>query len=144
MALRINSFGSQSSSVLKDCKALYDNITYPLSATLCHSENYRRASIAAHLDTLQSQLAAAEGELDALNGEWVACVQEEQRIYNELGSERASRTGSPAGGSEVPGLTNQIDEIVADTKKALDQIEQEYRENMQTETMKIMQSILAD
>lgn len=76
----IAGFQARVSSTLGRAHALYDNIVYPLSATVCHSESLPRASIAKHIRTLQKRLSAAEDELEKLNEEWKACIAEEVRI----------------------------------------------------------------
>ncbi|KAM5361502.1 hypothetical protein ACJZ2D_013069 [Fusarium nematophilum] len=74
---RINRFSDESSNALSQCKDLYSNIAYPLSATLCHSDDFPTATIRTHLATLNQEIEAAKEELERLGDEWDACVQTE-------------------------------------------------------------------
>ncbi|KAJ3462181.1 hypothetical protein MRS44_010734 [Fusarium solani] len=56
-------------ATLSECNDLYSNIAYPLSATLCHSDNHPRATIATHLANLKKDIAAAKEEILRLSDE---------------------------------------------------------------------------
>lgn len=66
---KIAEFAEQSSRALSQANSLYSNIAYPLSATICESENLPRATIAAHLSSLLKKLDDAEAELGVLGQE---------------------------------------------------------------------------
>ncbi|KFA77242.1 hypothetical protein S40288_01334 [Stachybotrys chartarum IBT 40288] len=66
---KIAEFAEQSSRALSQANSLYSNIAYPLSATICESENLPRATIATHLSNLLKKLDDAEAELRVLGQE---------------------------------------------------------------------------
>ncbi|KAF5000436.1 hypothetical protein FGRMN_1767 [Fusarium graminum] len=70
-------FSKESSKTSSQCKSLYSNIAYPLSATLCHSDDHPRASITVHLKALKRDIAAAKEEILRLKVEWDACCRTE-------------------------------------------------------------------
>jgi hypothetical protein len=80
------SFSEESSKALFQCKDLYSNIVYPLSATLCSSADHSRASVAVHLNSLKRDIAAAKEEILRLQVEWDACCRTEAdawKVFNE-------------------------------------------------------------
>lgn len=66
---RITRFSNETGTTLSECNHLYSNIAYPLSATLCHSDNHPRATIATHLTNLKNDIAAAKEEILRLSDE---------------------------------------------------------------------------
>ncbi|RSL67879.1 hypothetical protein CEP53_002790 [Fusarium sp. AF-6] len=66
---RITGFSNETGATLSECNNLYSNIAYPLSATLCHSDNHPRATIAIHLANLKKDIAAAKEEILRLSDE---------------------------------------------------------------------------
>lgn len=81
---RIDAFAEESSTALAQCDALYHNISYPLSATLCHTDTLPQATIATHLSNLKHQVASAMEEMKDLGDEWEACAQAEVDAWKEL------------------------------------------------------------
>ncbi|KAF5663641.1 hypothetical protein FHETE_7346 [Fusarium heterosporum] len=74
---KTSSFAEESSKTLSQCKSLYSNIAYPLSATLCHSDNHPRANVTTHLKSLKRDIAAAKEEILRLKVGWDACCRTE-------------------------------------------------------------------
>ncbi|KAF7542609.1 hypothetical protein G7Z17_g11437 [Cylindrodendrum hubeiense] len=66
---RISRFVGESSATLSESDAIYANIAYPLSATLCHSDNFPNASILSHLTNLKKEISSAKEELQRLGAE---------------------------------------------------------------------------
>lgn len=85
-------FSEESSKVLSQCKDLYSNIVYPLSATLCSSPDYPRASVAAHLNSLKRDIAAAKEEILRLQVEWDACCRTEADAWKVLNEGLGARS----------------------------------------------------
>ncbi len=83
---KISNLAEASSTSLSRAESLYNNISYPLSATLCHSDKQPRATIAEHLATLHGELASAGDKLRALQADWQECVMSQQEAWQELNS----------------------------------------------------------
>ncbi|KAM0424448.1 hypothetical protein ACHAPT_010371 [Fusarium lateritium] len=66
---RITRFSNESTTTLSQCNDLYSNIAYPLSATLCHSDQHPRATVATHLANLKKDIASAKEEILRLRDE---------------------------------------------------------------------------
>jgi hypothetical protein len=81
---KTKSFSEESSKTLAQNTDLYDNIAHPLSATLCHSEDHPRASVAVHLNRLKQDIAAAREEIIRLSTEWEECCRTEEKAWNEF------------------------------------------------------------
>lgn len=83
---KIGQLSEVSIECLSLAELLYDNISYPLSATLCHSENKPRATIANHLSMLHEELTSASDKLRSLHSEWQNCVMSQHEAWQELSS----------------------------------------------------------
>lgn len=81
---KIDSFAETSSAALAQSDALYNNIAYPLAATLCRDKTNPRATIAVHLSNLKQELEATIKELEALEEEWEACARTELKAWKAL------------------------------------------------------------
>lgn len=66
---QIARFGEATSAAMAFNDALYSNIEYPLSSTLCHNEKHPRATIASHLEQLHQRLHQAREALLGLSNE---------------------------------------------------------------------------
>lgn len=135
----IAGFQARVSSTLGRAHALYDNIVYPLSATVCHSESLPRASIAKHIRTLQKRLSAAEDELEKLNEEWKACIAEEVRILTCKRND-----GDDQAECLKEKYLREVDDIVAKKTSEINELDREYRDLLWAESKKMMQAMMAD
>lgn len=81
---RISRLSNDSTGFQGECTELYSNIAYPLSKTLCSSNNFPRATISAHLKKVQKDIEAARQELRKLADEWDACCQSETEAWRKL------------------------------------------------------------
>ncbi|QUC23408.1 uncharacterized protein UV8b_07649 [Ustilaginoidea virens] len=135
----IAGFQARVSSTLGRAHALYDNIVYPLSATVCHSESLPRASIAKHIRTLQKRLSAAEDELEKLNEEWKACIAEEVRILTCKRND-----GDDQAECLKEKYMREVDDIVAKKTSEINELDREYRDLLWAESKKMMQAMMAD
>jgi hypothetical protein len=88
-------FSEESSKALSQCKDLYSNIVYPLSATLCSSPEHPRASVAVHLNSLKRDIAAAKEEILRLQVEWDACCRTEAEAWKVLNEGLSARGCGP-------------------------------------------------
>ncbi|GAB0139065.1 hypothetical protein EsDP_00007281 [Epichloe bromicola] len=115
----ISNFHTQAASASTHTRHLYDNISYPLSATLCHSRSFPSASIGRHVRALNKKLSAAETELSRLNEEWKRCTEEEAMIL----AERV--VGADAGAKKkMDGLVESIEDIVRTRGDEIDELDQ--------------------
>ncbi|KAG6320267.1 hypothetical protein E4U44_006338 [Claviceps purpurea] len=145
---KISAFHAQAANTSAHTTHLYNNISYPLSATLCQSENFPSASLGRHMRTLHKRLSAAETELDRLNEEWKRCVGEEARIL----SARAGTGSAGGGGGESGGvarkkkgeLVARIDDVVRKRGEEIDELDEEYRHLLWTESNRMIQAMMAD
>lgn len=117
-----------SSAALSQADTLYSNITYPLSATLCHADNLPCATIATHLATLRDQLSAAQDELQGLQQEWETCLRDEQQAWKELNSDGAEkrhylRNGENTTEDEIERFKAEAQSILEENEAALDEID---------------------
>ncbi|PHH92691.1 hypothetical protein CDD83_5928 [Cordyceps sp. RAO-2017] len=147
---RISDLGGESAAVLSRAEALYSNIAYPLSATLCHAENVASATIATHLSALDAKLSAAQEELDALQSEWEACLHDEQQAWAELRKmeaemELAARaSGGGVVARELARFRDEAESILQAHEEMLDDVDAEFKESMRGETMRMMQRMMAN
>ena len=81
---KINALSEASSATLGRVDSLYDNIAYPLSATLCHSDKRVQATITEHLSNMHNELNSASDKLKALHAQWQECVHTEQKMWQEF------------------------------------------------------------
>ncbi|KAL7904855.1 hypothetical protein GGI35DRAFT_188652 [Trichoderma velutinum] len=147
---QISDFATLSSSMAADMDELYANLSYPLSTTLCHSKNFPRATIEAHLANVKEDLKQAESELHELECEWQENVQLEEKLRQELlnleGSPTQNREHGRNGDDhlKMADFKQEIERIVAETVQALDEIDEGYKEGIQALTMKMMQAMRGD
>ncbi|KAG5966208.1 hypothetical protein E4U57_003039 [Claviceps arundinis] len=149
---KISAFHAQAANTSAHTTHLYNNISYPLSATLCQSENFPSASLGRHMRTLHKRLSAAEMELDRLNEEWKRCVGEEARILSARTGTGTGSAGAGAGAGESGGvarkkkgeLVARIDDVVRRRGEEIDELDEEYRHLLWTESNRMIQAMMAD
>ncbi|WZH47686.1 uncharacterized protein QYS62_008844 [Fusarium acuminatum] len=125
-------FSEESSKALSQCKDLYSNIVYPLSATLCSSPDHPRASVAVHLNSLKRDIAAAKEEILRLQVEWDACCRTEADAWKVLNEDLGARgCGSNKVNNDVAKaakeLKKEAEAIVEDKCRLLTQLDQVRR-----------------
>lgn len=81
---QISLFVKLSSNAIASNDALYRNIAYPLSQTLCSDETHPRATVATHLAGLAEDLGVAEDKLKDLERDWDACLDAENKAWTQL------------------------------------------------------------
>ncbi|KAF4417928.1 hypothetical protein FACUT_11954 [Fusarium acutatum] len=128
------SFAEKSGETLSQSKQLYANIAYPLSATLCHHnghEDHPRATVAVHLKKLQEEIAAAREE-----------------AWKELNKELAEQGGQHGVDEELlkvaEDFKKQAEAIVEEKCRLLDEVDKEFKAEIQNETLKMMQDLFDD
>ncbi|RBA19821.1 hypothetical protein FPRO05_09121 [Fusarium proliferatum] len=128
------SFAEKSGETLSQSKKLYANIAYPLSATLCHHndhEDHPRATVAVHLKKLQEEIAAAREE-----------------AWKQLNKELADQGGQNGVDAELlkvaEDLKKQAEAIVEEKCRLLDEVDKEFKAEIQNETLKMMQDLFDD
>ncbi|KAI6773187.1 hypothetical protein HG531_000036 [Fusarium graminearum] len=80
----IKHFAEESSKTLAQSRDLYANIEYPLSKTLCDSDDHPRASLEVHLNRLKQDIAAAREQVVRLSAEWEECCRTEEEAWDEF------------------------------------------------------------
>lgn len=138
----IEALSAESSAAVSRADALYANISYPLSATLCHAENLPSVTIAAHLSSLGGRLSAAQLELQRLQSEWEACLKEEQ-LWAELGGPGAD--GDPSHSSdadvveqELKRFKDEVEEVLEEHEGQLDAIDAKFRRSVHVSIVQSM------
>ncbi|KAI1033377.1 hypothetical protein LB503_008521 [Fusarium chuoi] len=128
------SFAEKSGETLSQSKKLYANIAYPLSATLCHHndhEDHPRATVAVHLKKLQEEIAVAREE-----------------AWKQLNKELAEQGGQNGVDAELlkvaEDLKKQAEAIVEEKCRLLDEVDKEFKAEIQKETLKMMQDLFDD
>ncbi|KAF7561801.1 hypothetical protein G7046_g2341 [Stylonectria norvegica] len=146
---RIDHFSADSSTTMSQCTAIYKNIAYPLSRTMCHTDNLPKETIAAHLSSLKQDIISTKEEIQKLGAEWDACGRDEEDAWKELGGEgktqkqKTNEVDAEAAKMTLE-LTAEAERIVSEKCQTLADIEKVYKANVQKETLKIMQSIMED
>ncbi|EGU83751.1 hypothetical protein FOPG_05338 [Fusarium oxysporum f. sp. conglutinans race 2 54008] len=127
-------FAEKSGQTLSQSKQLYANIAYPLAATLCHHndhEDHPRATVAVHLKKLQEEIAAAREEAwKDLNKELA-----DQGIDNGVDEEVLKAAEDFKAQAEV---------IVEEKCRLLDEVDKEFKAEIQNQTLKMMQDLFDD
>ncbi|KJZ75156.1 hypothetical protein HIM_05350 [Hirsutella minnesotensis 3608] len=146
---KIESLGAATAPLAKTCAALYSNISYPLSATRCYANNVASDTISAHLASMHHKLDAAQQQLRSYQAQWEQCRAEEERVCAEL-MKMEMADASCASDKEHCGWKDQVqlfgDEVAIIQKRfeeELNDVEADYKELMQAETMRVMQSMMA-
>ncbi|KAM0287909.1 hypothetical protein ACHAO9_007529 [Fusarium lateritium] len=139
-------FSEESSKALSQCKNLYSNIAYPLSATLCRSDGYPRASIAAHLASLKRDIAEAKEEILRLQVEWDACCRTEAdawRVLNEgLGARgQVSYKFNNDAVKAAKEFKKEAEAIVKDKCRLLIELDKDLKNEAHSATLKLMRDL---
>ncbi|KAH6897297.1 hypothetical protein B0T10DRAFT_557120 [Thelonectria olida] len=122
---KISHFVVDSSTTLSQNNALYSNISYPLSATLCHSDNFPKASILNHLANLKKEIMSAKEEL------------------RSLGADRATnKDDTNAQQLKAEEFKSEAQEIVQNKCRLVDSIEKEFNDKLKEETIKLMKTMV--
>ncbi|KAK2612241.1 hypothetical protein QQS21_001667 [Conoideocrella luteorostrata] len=136
---KIAAFQAQAATTSTHTDNLYNNISYRLSATICHSENYPRANIGTHIHSLRKKLFVAEGQLNKLNEEWKSCIAEEVKLMAEREEEN-----DHAGEDKLAEFWEEIDGIARRQTNQIEEIEEKYRDLLWAESNRMMQAMMAD
>ncbi|KAL9479566.1 hypothetical protein ACSS6W_004352 [Trichoderma asperelloides] len=144
MSSQISDFEALSSSIASDVDDIYANLSYPLSATLCSAPNFPSATIEIHLANTKDQLKETEKMMRNLQDEWEENVRLEENFRRELASIEKTPGQSDADHSKMASLKEEVEQLVLDNTQALNEIEETYKEEIQAETMKMMQAMLVD
>ncbi|RKK74314.1 hypothetical protein BFJ69_g8594 [Fusarium oxysporum] len=127
-------FAKKSGQTLSQSKQLYANIAYPLAATLCHHndhEDHPRATVAVHLKKLQEEIAAAREE-----------------AWKDLNKELADQVIDNGVDEEVlkaaEDFKAQAEVIVEEKCRLLDEVDKEFKAQIQNQTLKMMQDLFDD
>ncbi|KAM0306857.1 hypothetical protein ACHAPM_001433 [Fusarium culmorum] len=144
----IKSFAEESSKTLAQSRDLYANIEYPLSKTLCDSDDHPRASLEVHLNRLKQDIAAAREQVVRLSAEWEECCRTEEEAWNEFknGLEHRGRGANGMDGetkAAAEEFKKEARDIVEANCQLLDEVDQDFKSKIQEETQKIMASLLA-
>ncbi|CAG7558876.1 unnamed protein product [Fusarium equiseti] len=131
---------------LRRSTRLYDNIRYPLSATIATSADGHRGSFHVRIARLRQDLAAAKEEITRLNNEANECRRIEAEAWKEFkGSLQEGRTASGVD-REAKAAAEEFKEeargIVRDKYRMLEEIDAEFRVKIQEETARMMKDIL--
>ncbi|KAG6013979.1 hypothetical protein E4U43_007026 [Claviceps pusilla] len=140
----ISAFHAQAASTSAHTALLYNNISYPLSATLCQSETFPSASLARHVRTLHKRLSVAEAELARLNDEWKRCAAEEAQILSDRAGASAEKEDGGATKKKMEELVARIDDIVQRRTGEIEELNEEYRDLLWAESNRMMQAMMAD
>ncbi|KAF4984969.1 hypothetical protein FDECE_16935 [Fusarium decemcellulare] len=146
---RITRFSNDSAATLSQCNALYSNIAYPLSATLCHDNTHPRATIATHLSDLKKEIARAREEIVRLTHEWDACCRDEADAWKELNRDldnqgQAAAEPEKEAAKMANAFKTEAEDIVKAKCRQLGDIEKEFKADIQAETLKMMQNFCVD
>ncbi|KAL7949317.1 hypothetical protein V8C42DRAFT_341291 [Trichoderma barbatum] len=147
IASQISDFVTLSTSVASEIDELYANLSYPLSTTLCHSNNFPRATIEGHLANVKAELREAESELRDLECEWQESIRSEENLRRELRSMEKSHGQNGELGhhdedyAKMAGFKQEAERIVAESTQELDEIDQEYKKEVMAMTMKTMRAM---
>lgn len=87
MEIRLEGFSHGLATKLAANEALYSNITWPLSKTLCHTDTRTSASLASHLEDFGRELQEVEHGIKDLAKEWDDLLLAEAEILKALNSE---------------------------------------------------------
>ncbi|KAG5926140.1 hypothetical protein E4U42_003578 [Claviceps africana] len=141
---KISAFHAQAASTSAHATQLYNNISYPVSATLCRSETFPSASLGRHIRALHKRLSAVEAELGTLNEEWERCVGEETLILSERADAVGGGEDSRAAGKKMEELVARVDDIVRRRGEEIDELNEEYRGLLWAESNRMMRAMMAD
>lgn len=143
--------------------ALYGNIAYPLSNTLCSGESHPQATVATHLARLAEELDLAEDKVKALSRDWDACLNAENKAWAELSNGSCPRTqiediSDAFGTGESALFRKEAQDIFSANVQIVEDIEEVrylsqrekhnannakgYKEQIRTETAKILQHMM--
>ncbi|KAH6983396.1 hypothetical protein BKA56DRAFT_655884 [Ilyonectria sp. MPI-CAGE-AT-0026] len=141
---RISRFVGESSATLLENEALYSNIAYPLSATLCHSDNFPRASIIDHLTNLKKEFSSTKEELHRLGAEWDECAKAELDAWKLLtGDANQGSTKADEDAAKVAKrFKAEAESIVKEQCQLLGAMEKEFKSKIQAESMRLMQIMI--
>ncbi|CAG1998450.1 unnamed protein product [Fusarium graminearum] len=144
----IKHFAEESSKTLAQSRDLYANIEYPLSKTLCDSDDHPRASLEVHLNRLKQDIAAAREQVVRLSAEWEECCRTEEEAWDELKNGLEHRGRGATGMDEETKVAaeefkKEARAIVEANCQLLDEIDQDFKSKIQEETQRIMASLLA-
>ncbi|KAL7925964.1 hypothetical protein ACQKWADRAFT_281410 [Trichoderma austrokoningii] len=142
MNARVSNLNDLTSAITSAIDDIYANLSYPPSATVCSAADFPSATIDAHLASTKDQLEEAKKQLRDLQREWEDAVRLGYELHKELASMDKTSGQSGAASPGMISLKEQVEQLVLDNTQALDEIEDTYKEDVQAETMKMMQAMM--
>ncbi|KAI6784023.1 uncharacterized protein J7T54_004569 [Emericellopsis cladophorae] len=139
-----------STRALEDNETLYTgNIAVPFKFTLCESQNFPSDIVLAHLSSLAHEVHQAEKDVRKLVGEWDQCLEAEENIWHELGSDGSERScqaclGESLSPEEKVAYEKEAKAIVESGCQKIDDLETECKNRCQALLQQTFQKSLME
>ncbi|KAJ6783305.1 hypothetical protein PWT90_02540 [Aphanocladium album] len=135
---KIEELASASGLALAKSAALYELIGQPLTELSHGSPAEEEDGVAEQVASLQEEFFQAGEKLDSLHEQWQACVRAEQDAWKRLTDEDKE----PRQELELQEFVDAMEEIMASGEADINNIEAEYAEYIQIESLKVMQTLM--
>ncbi|RBR12901.1 uncharacterized protein FIESC28_08392 [Fusarium coffeatum] len=140
-------YANKTEETLRRNTRLYNNIAYPLAATILTSADGHRGSFAVRIARLRQDIAAAKEEITRLNDEANECRRIEAEAWKEFkGSFQEGRAASDVD-REAKVAAEEFKEeargIVRDKYRLLEEIDADFKGKIQEETQRMMMDLLS-
>ncbi|KAJ3499086.1 hypothetical protein NLG97_g602 [Lecanicillium saksenae] len=136
---KIDELATDSSNTLAKSAALYELIQQPLVelSAACDPDEPEDTVIDQVAD-LYEEFSNAEERLDLLHEEWQACLRAEQDAWRRLLEDE----NEPRQELNPQVFLDAVEEIMASGEAEINNIEEEYAEYIQIESLKVMQTLM--
>ncbi|EGX87958.1 hypothetical protein CCM_09581 [Cordyceps militaris CM01] len=135
---KIDELNHESMAALGKSAKLYHVLAKPLAELLDSGGDGQEDIVPEQMSSLQEEFSKSDERIEYLHGQWLSCVHAEQQAWKRLTDDE----DDPRPELEVQGIMDSMEELMANAETEIQNIEAEYAEYIQVESLKVMQTLM--
>ncbi|KAM3552666.1 hypothetical protein MY1884_007086 [Beauveria asiatica] len=135
---KIDDFSHESLAALAQSTRLYQILAQPLAEVAGPGVDGQEDAIAEQIALLRDDFASADARIELLHEQWQSCVRAEQEAWKRLTDDE----DEPRQELDLQDLVDATEGIMANGETEIKNIESEYAEYIQIESLKVMQTLM--
>ncbi|KAM3503290.1 hypothetical protein MY10362_004296 [Beauveria mimosiformis] len=135
---KIDDFSRESLAALAQSTRLYQILAQPLAEVAGLGVDGQEETIAEQIALLRDDFASAGARIELLHEQWQSCVRAEQEAWKRLADDK----DEPRQELDMQDLVDATEGIMDKGETEIKNIESEYAEYIQIESLKVMQTLM--
>ncbi|KAJ4154763.1 hypothetical protein LMH87_000042 [Akanthomyces muscarius] len=135
---QIDDFSFESNAALAKSAKLYQIIAQPLAELAEPSADEQEDTVLERMALLHGEFTSANDKIETLHEQWQSCVRAEQEAWMRL----TDADNKPREELQLQDFVDSIDEVMLNGESKINDIDAEYAEYIQVESLKVMQTLM--